>query len=342
MKPFTKSPSETNTKHAEASSRNGRQCRYERFNFRFGIVSLAAGLVASAYIIPTYALDQNADTTSVAAQDLRTQWDGKSTVAKDVDAESESSGDDARPEIAVVNAGIEAAASDDAVTTTSSSASAVPGNVAVATVTEKKAPTVPMPVAVVKAIVPKPVEVKAQAEPEIKPADAGVGGPVETSTAVAPAPKANVVPTAATAPKAVTSGSVVWPVGSNPKISSPYGYRNAPCSGCSTNHKGVDMVPGSGTPVVSVADGVVSQSGVQGSYGVIVVVDHVVGGVKVSTAYAHLQSGSNISVGQKVSAGQQIGRVGSTGQSTGAHLHFEVRIGGVFVDPMVWLRANAS
>ncbi|WP_207454038.1 M23 family metallopeptidase [Herbiconiux sp. SYSU D00978] len=141
---------------------------------------------------------------------------------------------------------------------------------------------------------------------------------------------------------AAASGSVVWPV-SNPKVSSYFGPRASPCSGCSSMHKGVDFTPGAGTPVVAVADGVVKVARYEGSYGYWVLIEHTVGGQTVQSGYAHLQSGSiSVSPGQKVSAGQRIAAVGNTGASTGPHLHFEIRLGGQQVDPLPWLRRNAG
>jgi murein DD-endopeptidase MepM/ murein hydrolase activator NlpD len=71
------------------------------------------------------------------------------------------------------------------------------------------------------------------------------------------------------------------------------------------------------------------------------VIDHVINGQAVSTLYPHMTYGTRaVQVGQKVSAGQIIGQVGSTGRSTANHLHLEVKINGSLVDPMAWLRAN--
>ena len=104
------------------------------------------------------------------------------------------------------------------------------------------------------------------------------------------------------------------------------------------------MVASSGTPVYAAAGGTVrvSQSG-YGGYGEAIVIDHVIGGQQVSTLYGHMISGSRVvSVGQTVEAGQMIGQVGNTGRSYGAHLHFEVRLGGSLVEPIGWLSANAG
>lgn len=124
----------------------------------------------------------------------------------------------------------------------------------------------------------------------------------------------------------IESDKIVWPVQSPDRRSGGYGPRNAPCAGCSTFHDGVDFTPGNGTPVMSIADGVVvlaTESG--GGLGVNVEVEHNIGGELITSSYAHMQYGSiAVSVGQRVTAGQQLGLVGTTGQSTGPHLHLEM------------------
>ncbi len=94
-------------------------------------------------------------------------------------------------------------------------------------------------------------------------------------------------------------------------------------------HRGVDYAAPTGTPAMSVGDGVVEFAGVQGGYGNVVIVRH---GANHSTVYAHL-SRIHVSKGQTIQKGQTVGAVGSTGWSTGPHLHFEFRINGVHVDP---------
>lgn len=101
----------------------------------------------------------------------------------------------------------------------------------------------------------------------------------------------------------------------------------------SGHHTGLDFAAPSGTPVAAAASGKVVSSGYAGAYGNRVVIQHSNG---VETTYNHLSSIA-VSPGQKVSTGQRIGRVGSTGNSTGAHLHFEVTKGGQFVNPESWL-----
>lgn len=138
---------------------------------------------------------------------------------------------------------------------------------------------------------------------------------------------------------------VMSPVAGGTPMGDGYGYRIPPCAGCSSFHKGVDWNPGVGTAVRAMANGTVSEIGnPSGSYGVYVVIDHVIDGRKVSTVYAHMALGSlTLGVGDKVTAGDTVGAVGSTGQSTGPHLYFEVRVGGTTpVDPIPWLAAHVN
>ena len=141
---------------------------------------------------------------------------------------------------------------------------------------------------------------------------------------------------------APTSGSVRWPFPYATPISSGYGDRVAPCRGCSSHHNGVDFTPGSGTPIYAIADGVVTASDFSGSFGQHVYLDHVINGKKVESIYGHMIGGSSpLVVGQTVKVGDLVGLVGSTGASTGAHLHLEIHVDGVVLDPFAWLQANA-
>lgn len=139
------------------------------------------------------------------------------------------------------------------------------------------------------------------------------------------------------------NGSVQWPFPAAVPISSGFGGR-AVCSYCSSYHLGVDFTPGAGTPIQSIAAGVVSSVVVgNGGYGNNVVIDHVINGQRVQSLYAHMAWGSiQVAVGQQVSVGTIVGQVGSTGNSTGAHLHLEVHLDGTPVDPFAWLKANAN
>jgi murein DD-endopeptidase MepM/ murein hydrolase activator NlpD len=116
-------------------------------------------------------------------------------------------------------------------------------------------------------------------------------------------------------------------------IVSGFGYRTNPIGGGTGFHSGVDMAASYGTPIRACKAGKVVVASVQGGYGNAVVIDH---GGGMGTLYGH-QSTIAVVVGQNVAAGAVIGYVGSTGNSTGPHLHFEVRLGGTPVDPVPYL-----
>ncbi len=144
----------------------------------------------------------------------------------------------------------------------------------------------------------------------------------------------------------VVSYSVVqWPVPSSTPVSSGFGGRHAPCAACSSNHDGVDLTPGLGAPVAAIADGIVVEVGnPSGGLGVYATVEHVINGVGYTSVYGHMQLGSlRVRVGDAVVAGQMLGTVGSTGQSTGPHLHLELwDAAGGRLNPLTWLAANAN
>jgi murein DD-endopeptidase MepM/ murein hydrolase activator NlpD len=121
------------------------------------------------------------------------------------------------------------------------------------------------------------------------------------------------------------SGVLAWPV--NAPITSPFGWR------WGRMHEGIDLGAAYGTPIAAAAAGTVIYAGWLGGYGNLTVIDH---GGGLSTAYGH-QSNIGVSLGQHVEQGQIIGNVGSTGHSTGPHLHFEVRLNGQAVDPLGYL-----
>lgn len=123
------------------------------------------------------------------------------------------------------------------------------------------------------------------------------------------------------------SGMFAWPVTGT--ITSPFGWRSNPFGGSPEFHQGLDIAAPSGTTVTAAAGGTVIMAQWYGGYGNYILIDH---GGGYSTGYGHL-SAIYVSQGQSVSRGQAIGAVGSTGQSTGPHLHFEVRINGKPVDP---------
>lgn len=134
-------------------------------------------------------------------------------------------------------------------------------------------------------------------------------------------------PSGTAAPPA-SQGALLWPA-NGPKTSD-YGWRTHPIFGTRRFHAGIDIGAGSGVPIVAADSGVVVSAGTQGGYGNTVVLDH---GGGLATLYAH-QSSMAVSAGQRVARGEVIGFVGSTGYSTGPHLHFEVRVNGGTRDPM--------
>jgi murein DD-endopeptidase MepM/ murein hydrolase activator NlpD len=117
------------------------------------------------------------------------------------------------------------------------------------------------------------------------------------------------------------------------RITSNFGSRYHPIFHEWRTHTGVDFGAGSGTPIRAAADGEVAFAGARGGYGNATILDH---GGSLATLYAH-QSAILVRPGQAVRRGQVIGRVGSTGYSTGPHLHFEVRVAGTPVDPRRYL-----
>lgn len=128
------------------------------------------------------------------------------------------------------------------------------------------------------------------------------------------------------------SGQLGWPCDAR-NITSPFGMRYHPILKKNKLHTGTDFGASNGSNIYAADNGVVISSGWMGGYGKAVIVDH---GKGISTLYAH-QSSILVSNGQTVNKGQVIGKVGSTGWSTGAHLHFEVRVNGVPKNPMNYL-----
>ena len=134
---------------------------------------------------------------------------------------------------------------------------------------------------------------------------------------------------------AVVSGNGMFthPCPGYSRISSTFGYRNAPLAGASTNHKGVDFAASTGTPIYAAAAGTVTSAGYSGKAGNLIIINH---GNGLLTYYMHCNT-IFVSAGQKVSKGQNIGQVGTTGNSTGPHLHFQVMNNGTPVNPMNYL-----
>ena len=119
-------------------------------------------------------------------------------------------------------------------------------------------------------------------------------------------------------------------------LTSGYGMRIHPVLGGRRAHKGVDLAEPVGSPVYATADGVVSRADWFSSYGLFISLEH---GGKIQTRYGHL-SRLNVAAGQAVHKGDLIGYVGTTGRSTGPHLHYEVRIAGVAVNPVPYLQGG--
>ena len=122
-----------------------------------------------------------------------------------------------------------------------------------------------------------------------------------------------------------------WPVRGT--LSSVFGVRNSPFTETPVFHHGLDIVALTGAPVVASASGVVVKSGYEALYGNVVVVDH---GAGYRSVYGHLASCS-VEEGAFVNRGEELGKVGSTGRSTGPHLHYEVRVNGLPVNPARFL-----
>jgi len=127
-----------------------------------------------------------------------------------------------------------------------------------------------------------------------------------------------------------TGGEFDWPTPSTSYITSPFGYRIHPISGTRKFHTGIDIGASYGSSIVAANSGTVILAGWNGGYGKCVVVDH---GGGYSTLYAHA-SAILVNHGETVARGQEIAQVGSTGNSTGPHLHYEIRINGEYQNPM--------
>lgn len=141
-----------------------------------------------------------------------------------------------------------------------------------------------------------------------------------TPPSITPKPAANLVATPS-----------IWPVRGT--ITSGFGWRISPFGDGNELHPGVDIAYTMGAPVVATADGEVVASGPAGGYGNLVQIDH---GNGIATLYGH-NSQLAVNIGQQVKKGQVIAYAGSTGKSTGPHVHYEVRINNTPIDPMKYL-----
>lgn len=148
----------------------------------------------------------------------------------------------------------------------------------------------------------------------------------------------------------VSESGFIWPISSSVNnynvLTSLYGGRTHPITGRSDNHTGIDIAVAGGTPILAAKSGVVLTAEYHYSYGNYVVISHSNGQ---STLYAHMRSAAIVNVGDTVSQGQTVGYVGTTGSSTGNHLHYEVRVNGKRTDPVdyystmgLYVRYNGS
>jgi murein DD-endopeptidase MepM/ murein hydrolase activator NlpD len=125
----------------------------------------------------------------------------------------------------------------------------------------------------------------------------------------------------------------LWPVKGGGIITSPFGYRYSPFSTHLELHPGIDIAFGPGVPIIATADGIVENSETSRGYGILVIIRHAYG---FSTFYGHLMR-SCVNDGDIVKRGQIIGYMGSTGRSSGVHLHYEVRVTEIPTDPRLFM-----
>lgn len=140
--------------------------------------------------------------------------------------------------------------------------------------------------------------------------------------------------------KGAETSKVVFPLPKGTwRPTSPYGWRDDPVTGANSLHTGNDYAAPLGTPILAIADGTVTYAGPHPSgYAHLILIDHTIGGRKVTSGYAHMYgNGIHVRVGDRVTAGQHIGDVGNDGKSFGAHLHFEIRLNGHSINPTSWL-----
>lgn len=135
-------------------------------------------------------------------------------------------------------------------------------------------------------------------------------------------------------PVKYTGGKFTWPVPGSQRVTSPYGYRIHPVYKTRKFHTGIDIGAGYGLNIVASADGTVTMATTNGGYGKCIIINH---GSGLSTLYGHCST-LLVSVGDKVTKGQIIAKVGSTGVSTGPHLHYEVRVNGSTTDPIQYVK----
>jgi murein DD-endopeptidase MepM/ murein hydrolase activator NlpD len=122
------------------------------------------------------------------------------------------------------------------------------------------------------------------------------------------------------------------------RLTSDYGMRTHPVLGGRRGHKGIDLAGPVGTPIYATADGMIGKAEWFSSYGLYIQIEH---GGELQTRYGHL-SRLNVAAGQMVRKGDLIGYMGSTGRSTGSHLHYEVRVAGAAVNPVPYMQEEAA
>lgn len=135
---------------------------------------------------------------------------------------------------------------------------------------------------------------------------------------------------------AYVGGELQWPTPGYTRVSSPFGNRIHPILKTKRFHSGIDIAAPSGVKVVAAGAGTIAFSGTLGSYGRTIIVDH---GGGIMTLYAH-NSRLSVKEGDSVKKGQKVAEIGSTGLSTGPHLHFEVRKNGKYVDPIPYVKGK--
>ncbi|HHO75781.1 MAG TPA: M23 family metallopeptidase [Deltaproteobacteria bacterium] len=117
-------------------------------------------------------------------------------------------------------------------------------------------------------------------------------------------------------------------------ITSSFGWRESPFTGKKEFHKGIDIASRKGTPIYVPADGIITSYRNNGAYGNLLVINH---GYGIVTRYAHLMESNEIEVGKRVRKGDKVAHIGNTGRSTGSHLHYEVLINGIHVNPQRYM-----
>lgn len=170
-------------------------------------------------------------------------------------------------------------------------------------------------------------------------AKGGVGGPfiaADTAPEAVLGRAAGLIERLGTLRRRLATLPLRHPLAGELTMTSPFGGRPDPFLGVAALHTGVDFRAEQGTPVKATAPGTIEATGRQGGYGLAVDIDH---GQGISTRYGHL-SRIAVLVGQRVNTGDTIGYAGSTGRSTGPHLHYETRVNGEAVDPTDWLMAG--